>query len=79
MAAIVDRCGGRPAAPWIVQASNPGPAPTPPSDNTAAVQDAARKERAVAANALGGRNTILTDFALASIEPSTLKKSLGGV
>lgn len=80
MASIVEGIfgGGRPQAPIIIQAPNPGAPPTPPSDNSAAVQEAARKERALAANALSGRNTILTDFALASVEPSTLKKSLGG-
>ena len=70
--------GGTPQEPVIIQSSNPGASPTPPSDNSAAVQEAQRKERALAANALSGRNTILTDFALASVEPSTLKKSLGG-
>ena len=80
MGSIVDALlgGGRPTAPVIIQSPNPGSAPTPPSDNSAAVQEAQRKDRALAANALSGRNTILTDFALASVEPSTLKKSLGG-
>jgi hypothetical protein len=53
------------------------PAPTPPVQDDSAQREAARKERLADTKAVGRSATILTDYALATKAPPTLKATLG--
>lgn len=70
--------GGQPAPPAIVIQSPPPAAPVAPADNDKAAEDARRKELAAMQAGVGRSNTILTDFALATQQPNTIRKTLGG-
>lgn len=53
------------------------PMPSTPAPDDTAAQAAAAKERLADAQALGRSATILTDYALATKTPPTLKPTLG--
>lgn len=61
-------------APVYIQAAQ---APTAPTQNDAAQQEAKRAELAAQAKQVGRSATILTDYALATQQPNTLKATLG--
>lgn len=70
--------GGQPQQPRLVIQPSAGPPPAAPTTNDPAAEDAARKERFAQQQSIGRSGTILTDFALAMQQPTTLKKTLGG-
>lgn len=71
--------GGAPQPPpAIVIQPSPGPAPVAPSGNDKAAEESRRKELAAMQAGVGRSNTILTDFALATQQPNTIRKTLGG-
>lgn len=63
--------GGAPQQQYV-------PMPTVPAPDDSAAREAARKERLADSLAVGRSSTILTDYAIASQTPPTLKKTLGG-
>ena len=70
--------GGTGPAPQIFMQPSPGPQPEAPKPDNAAAEEAARKERLAMQQGVGRSNTILTDFALATTSPNTIKQTLGG-
>jgi hypothetical protein len=54
------------------------PAPTVPAPDDGAAKEAARKQRAADDASTGRSATILTNYAMATQQPSTLKQTLGG-
>lgn len=62
--------GGAPAPQYVQM-------PTVPTQDDGAAKEAARKERLADSLAVGRSSTILTDYALASQTPRTLKATLG--
>lgn len=62
--------GGIPSQPYV-------PSPSAPVQDDSAQREAARKARLAGDKAIGRSGTILTDYALATQTPSTLKPTLG--